>query len=115
MTTTINLFRRASGTNSEFHLDGRKINCEIVQRAGLGPCYVYQTSDASEARRLQIIHGFKIEAGGPVRAASAPNVDRQQVEALATEQAAQKAETKKAAPKKKPAGRRRTKAKPKAD
>lgn len=77
MTTTLKLFRRASGTNSQFHLDGKLIDCATEFRAGIGNCYVYETSNAAEARRLQIIHGFKVEARGVL------NVDRAQVADLA--------------------------------
>ena len=81
MIPTLKLFRRAVGTNSEFHLDGKLVKCEIVFRAGLGNCYVYETTDAAEARRLQLIHGFKIEARSTV------NVDRMQVAALGSQAA----------------------------
>ena len=72
-----NLFRRAQGTNSEFHLDGNLINCDIQNRSGLGQVYCYSTDDPREASRLQIVHGFKID----VRAIL-PNVDRAQIAEL---------------------------------
>ncbi len=105
MTPTLKLFRRASGTSSQFHLDGKLIDCETQFRAGIGNCYVYETSDAAEARRLQIIHGFKIEARGVL------NVDRAQVADLAEtkKKLAEKVENAKA---KKPARARGRKRKP---
>ena len=77
MTHKYNLFRKAQGTNSEFHLDGKKITCEIQTRSGIGQVYCYSTNDPREASRLQIVHGFKID----VRAIL-PNIDRAQVAEL---------------------------------
>ena len=61
--TTINLIRRASGTNEKFHVEGQMITCSVEMRNG-SPMYVYETDDAQVARRLQIVHGFKVEARG---------------------------------------------------
>ena len=61
MTHKFNLIRKAQGTNSQFHLDGKLIDCVKKFRSGLGDIYTYSTNDLSEARRLQIVHGFKLE------------------------------------------------------
>ena len=71
------LLRRAQGTSSKFHIEGKEIACVVEIRAGLGECYIYQTDDATEARRLQIVHGFKIEHRGIL-----PSIDKAQIKKL---------------------------------
>jgi len=80
MTHQYRLIRRAQGTNSLFHLDGKQIQCRTETVYGLGSMYVYETDDVREAQRLQIVHGFKIEARQVIQ-----NVDREQIKALAEE------------------------------
>jgi len=96
-----NLFRKAQGTNSEFHLDGKKITCEVQTRSGVGQVYCYSTDDPREASRLQIVHGFKID----VRAVL-PNIDRAQIADLGASEPVKEKPKRAVRGKRKPRGRK---------
>ena len=110
MTTTakFKLVRRAQGTNHIFALSGKEIVCDIENRAGLGSFYLYETDDPADDRRLQIVHGFKVEIPGPV------NADRAQIASLGesvSKQASVQRSEEEAEKPKKPARKRRTRKK----